>query len=102
MRRRGRRCGPRTAYPAAHLVEAWAIAPLALPALATGLALAVLTGWSPLRHRWVAIKLTITTLLTAAVFVVLEPGLARAAAAESVSDTQKLPIVLARPRPASC
>jgi len=43
----------------------------------------------------VAVKLTITTLLTAAVFLVLEPGLARTAAAESLTDAQRLPVVLA-------
>jgi hypothetical protein len=86
---------PRTVYPAAHLVEAWIIAPLAVTALGTGLAQALLSRWDPRRHRWVMIKLVITTLLTAAVFLVLEPGLAAAATADPVTDAQRLRVAVA-------
>jgi hypothetical protein len=70
---------PQTVYPAAHLVGARLVAPLALIALGTGLMLAVASPWDLLRHWWVAIKLTITVALTALVFLVLIPKLAAAA-----------------------
>jgi hypothetical protein len=36
---------PRTIYPAAHLVSAWLVAPLAVLSLGTGLLLGLLTSW---------------------------------------------------------
>jgi hypothetical protein len=47
-----------------------------------------------LRYWWVAIKLTITAALTAVVVLVLEPGLATTAAAESLSDAQRTRVAL--------
>jgi hypothetical protein len=85
---------PRTVYPAAHLVEAWVIAPLAVLALSTGLALALLSRWGLVRYWWVAIKLAITAVLTAVVFLVLEPSLAATAAAESLTDAQRIRVAL--------
>jgi hypothetical protein len=86
---------PRTVYPAAHLVEAQVIAPLAVLALGSGLAQALLSRWGLVRYWWVAIKLTVTAVLTAVVFLVLEPSLAAMAAAESVTDAQRTRVVLA-------
>lgn len=92
---------PLTIYPAAHLVGAWLVAPLALLALATGLLLAWLTGWGFFRYWWVAIKLTITIALTAAVLFVLVPRLGAAAdavagpAAEPLTTAQRMPLVAA-------
>jgi len=43
---------PLTIYPAAWLVSAWLVAPLALLALATGLALGLLTPWGLFRYWW--------------------------------------------------
>jgi hypothetical protein len=85
---------PRTVYPAAHLVEAWVIAPLAVLALSTGLALALLSRWGLVRYWWVAIKLAITAVLTAVVFLVLEPSLAATAAAESLTVAQRTRVAL--------
>jgi hypothetical protein len=85
---------PRTVYPAAHLVEAWVVAPLAVLALGTGLVQALLFRWGLVRYWWVAIKLAITAVLTAVVFLVLEPGLAAAASAESLTDAQRTRVAL--------
>ncbi len=89
---------PRTVYPAAHLVEAWLIAPLALLALGTGVLQAVLSRTSPVTHVWVAAKLAITTVLTVVVLVVLEPALADTAAAalsaRPLTGAQRLRIAL--------
>jgi hypothetical protein len=90
---------PRTVYPAAHLLEAWVIAPLAVVALGTGLLQATLSQWG-VRYWWVSIKLTITTGLTAVVFLVLEPGLAAMAdaatglSAEPLTDAERLRVDL--------
>lgn len=86
---------PRTVYPAAHLVEARVIAPLAVLALGSGLALALLTRWGLMRYWWVAIKLMVTAMLTAVVFLVLEPSLAAMATAESLTDAQRTRVVIA-------
>jgi hypothetical protein len=52
-------------------------------------------GWrAMLRYWWVAIKLTITAALTAVVLLVLEPGLAATASAESLSDAQRTRVAL--------
>ncbi|HJZ49444.1 MAG TPA: hypothetical protein VKE41_19840 [Roseiflexaceae bacterium] len=89
---------PRTVYPAAYLVEAWVVAPLAVLALATGLLQAVLTRWGLLQYWWVAIKLTTTLGFTGLVLFVLIPRLAAsaeaAAAAHTFSAAQRLPLAL--------
>lgn len=74
---------PQTIYPAAHLVAARLMVPLALVALSTGLLQGILTPWGLFRYWWVTIKLTLTIILTGLVFFVLVPGLG--AAAEAVS-----------------
>lgn len=66
---------PQTIYPAAHLMSAWLVAPLAVLSLGTGLLLGLLTPWGILRYWWVAIKLAITAVLTVVVLVVLVPRL---------------------------
>jgi hypothetical protein len=89
---------PRTVYPAAHLVEARVIAPLAVLALATGLLQARLSRWSLLRNRWVTVKLVVTAGLTAVVFTVLEPALAAVAdaavAGEPLAGAQRLRLLI--------
>lgn len=86
---------PRTVYPAAHLVEARVIAPLAVLALGSGVAQALFSRWGLMRYWWVAIKLTVTAVLTAVVFLVLEPSLAAMATAETLTDAQRMRVVLA-------
>ena len=66
---------PVTIYPAASLVATWLVAPLALTALACGLALGLLTPWGLFTYWWVTIKLAIVAVLTGAVLSVLVPAL---------------------------
>ncbi|WP_133805817.1 hypothetical protein [Kribbella caucasensis] len=70
---------PQTVYPAAHLVGARLVAPLALIALGTGLVLGAASPLGLQRYWWVGIKLTITVVLTALVYLVLIPKLGAAA-----------------------
>ncbi len=89
---------PQALYPAAHLVGARLLAPLAVGSLGTGLLLGILTPWGLLKYWWVTIKLAITVVLTAAVLFVLVPRLGAAAAApamEASTDPQRLPLVIA-------
>ena len=92
---------PQTIYPAAHLISARVAAPLGVIALSTGLLLGVLTPWGLLTYWWVAIKLTITMVLTAVVLFVLVPRLGLTADAVSapaprlLSSAERLPLVLA-------
>ncbi|HJZ49759.1 MAG TPA: hypothetical protein VKE41_21425 [Roseiflexaceae bacterium] len=70
---------PLTIYPAAHLVGARLVAPLAVLALSTGLLQGTLTPWGLFRYWWVTIKLAITAVLTGVVLFVLVPRLGGAA-----------------------
>lgn len=72
---------PKTVYPALELLGAWVLAPLAVLALATGVAQAALTRWGLFRYWWVSAKLATTAILTALVLAVLVPGLGEAAQA---------------------
>ncbi|MBM9509234.1 hypothetical protein [Actinacidiphila acididurans] len=72
---------PVTVYPAAHLIGQLLLLPLAVLALATGVALGLLTPWGLLRYWWVAISLAITAGGTALATFVLVPGLGSAASA---------------------
>lgn len=76
---------PLMVYPAAHLVDAWVVAPLALVALFSGVIQARVTGRSLLHTRWVRTKLLITAGMTAVVIFVLEPRLA-ASARDALAD----------------
>ena len=78
---------------AAHIVAAWLVAPLALVALASGIALGLSTQWGLFRHWWVVIKLALTAALTAVVFFVLVPRLGAIAAA--AAPAVGLPMVAA-------
>jgi len=83
---------PRTIYPAAHLVSAWVVAPLALLALGTGLLLGVLTPWGLFRYWWVTIKLAITVLFVPVVLFILVPRLGTLASTVTTSASGALPI----------
>jgi len=52
----------RAAWMAMALVVSWAIVPLALASLATGLLMALGTKWGLFRHWWVLISLVLTVL----------------------------------------
>jgi hypothetical protein len=92
---------PRTIYPAAHLVGARLVAPLAVLSLGTGLLLGVLTPWGLFRYWWVTIKLAITAVLTSVVLFVLVPRLGAAADAISgpsphlLTSAERLLLVIA-------
>jgi hypothetical protein len=72
---------PAFVYPAAHMVAAGVLAPLALAALGTGLALGLLTRWGLFRHGWVTAKLLITAGMSGALLLSLLPLLQRQASA---------------------
>lgn len=72
---------PLTVYPAAHLLGELLVLPSALLALASGVALGLLTPWGLVRHWWVLIKLALTVGGTALAIFVLLPTLGSAAAA---------------------
>jgi hypothetical protein len=92
---------PRMIYPAAYLVAARLVAPLAAISLGTGLLLGVLTPWGLFTYWWVTIKLAITTALTAVVLFVLVPRLGAAAdtvtrpASHMLASAERLPLVIA-------
>jgi hypothetical protein len=71
---------PLSIYPAAHLIAAWLLAPLAVASLVTGVLLSVTTGWKPFVYAWVTVKGVITLVLTSLLLALLIPGLGRAAA----------------------
>lgn len=90
---------PQIVYPAAHTVDAWIVAPLAILALATGILQAVVSEWGLVTYWWVTTKLAITAAAAVVVIVVLEPRLAASAGAamagESFSAAERLPLVIA-------
>ena len=92
---------PAVAYPAARILAAWLVAPLAGLALATGLLLVATTSWGLFTHRWVTAKLAITLVLAVAVAGLLIPRLGAVAAAVTGPDPstptvgQRLPLALA-------
>lgn len=86
---------PETIYPAMAQIAWTALVPLALLALGTGLAQALLSGFGLFRYRWVAVKLGVTTLLAVVALAVAAPGLARAAdaatsAGQGVTQVQQI------------
>jgi hypothetical protein len=72
---------PALIYPAASIVAAGVVAPLAPLALVTGVTLALLTRWGLFTYWWVTIKLVIATGASAALLLFLVPALQRQAAA---------------------
>ncbi len=70
---------PRTVYPAAHLIGVTLLVPLALLAVATGLALGLLTPWGVVRYWWVTIKLALNVAGIVLALLVLVPTLGAAA-----------------------
>lgn len=91
--------GPETVYPAMHTVAQFALVPLALVALATGLLQVFVTGYGLTRHWWVTAKLVITVLLAGVAVFVVVPGLGRASEAATalsggVTGAQRLTSVV--------
>jgi hypothetical protein len=92
---------PVTIYPAASLIATWLVAPLALVALASGLALGLLTPWGLFTYWWVTIKLAIVAVLTGVVLFVLVPALGATADAVTgptprlLGAGERLPLLVA-------
>jgi len=93
---------PRTVYPAAYLVEAWLVAPLAVVALLTGVLQAVLSPWGLLRYWWVTINLATTAGFAGVALFVLLPRLEASAdaatgpaAQEAFTIAERLPLAIA-------
>jgi hypothetical protein len=72
---------PAALYPAARLIGAMLLVPLALASLTTGITLGLATRWGLLRHWWVTAKLALTTAGTVLALAVLTPTLSELATA---------------------
>ena len=59
----------RAAYVAMGLIAAWALVPLALAALVTGIVISVGTPWGLFRHYWVVFSLVLTAVAVAVLLV---------------------------------
>ncbi|AVT33615.1 hypothetical protein C6361_33910 [Plantactinospora sp. BC1] len=66
---------PDVVYPATALVGQTVFVPLSVLAWLVGVASALLTPWGLVRHRWVLVKLVITTVMLGAVLFALLPNL---------------------------
>ncbi|MEQ4302284.1 hypothetical protein ABNF97_12970 [Plantactinospora sp. B6F1] len=66
---------PDLVYPALALVGQSVFVPLSVLAWLVGVASALLTPWGLVRHRWVLVKLVITTVMLGAVLFALLPSL---------------------------
>ncbi len=85
----------RAAWIAMGLVAAWAIVPLAIASLLTGLVMAVGTKWGLFRHWWVLISLLLTALAT--LVLLSEAGLISRMAAIAADPTTSDGDILALP-----
>ncbi len=77
---------PGAVYPAAQLIGQRVLWPLALAALGTCVAVALIGPYGLFRFWWVTIKLAITLVLTGLLTFILLPGLAAAAQAAAVGE----------------
>jgi hypothetical protein len=68
---------------------------MTLPVLSQPSRKALLTRWGLFRHWWVTAKLAITTVLTAALLLLLVPRLGALAGADAVSAGERLPLLIA-------
>jgi hypothetical protein len=75
----------RAAWLGMEVVGWWAIAPLALTALLTGLAISLATPWGVFRHYWVLLSLVLTG-FAAAVLLLDQPAVSAGAAAARAAD----------------
>ena len=79
----------RAAWSAMELTGWWVIVPLAVGALATGVAISLGTPWGLFRHYWVLVSLVLT-LLSAGVLLVHMPTVSRLAATAARADEATL------------
>jgi hypothetical protein len=75
----------RAAWMAMGLVVSWAIVPLALASLVTGLVMALGTKWGLFRHWWVLISFVLTVLAT--LVLLSEAGIVTRSAAIAAAST---------------
>ncbi|MES1188000.1 MAG: hypothetical protein ABUL60_29555 [Myxococcales bacterium] len=86
----------RAAYLAMDVVSRGALLPLSVGALVSGIVQSLGTKWGLLRHYWVVVKLVLTLLATAALFVHQSTAIAEAA---RLAADATIPLVQsARPR----
>ena len=85
----------RAAWLGMGLVVSWAIVPLALASLATGLVMALGTKWGLFRHWWVLVSLVLT--IVATVVLLSESGVVTRIAAMAASSSMSDEAVLAFP-----
>lgn len=74
-----RHADPQTIYPAARLIGAWLLLPLAVASVLTGVALGLLTPWGITRYWWVSIKLALNLAGLVLAITILLPALSEAA-----------------------
>jgi hypothetical protein len=72
---------PDLVYPAQSLVGRLLFVPLSVLVWLIGVVNAIGTPWGLLRHRWVLVKLVLTTVMLGLVLFLLYPGLVEAGAA---------------------
>ncbi|MCM0677579.1 hypothetical protein NCC78_23240, partial [Micromonospora phytophila] len=80
---------PATVYPVAALVGTVLFAPLSVVVWLVGVASALFTPWGLLRHRWVLVKLLLTTVMTGLVLLLLTPKLRHAGIAGAAFPTRE-------------
>jgi hypothetical protein len=85
----------RAAWVAMGLLVAWAIVPLAIASLATGLLMALGTRWGLFRHWWVLISLLLT--IVATLVLLEESGVVNRIAAIAADPTTSAADLLALP-----
>ncbi|MDQ3937605.1 MAG: hypothetical protein M3253_02880, partial [Chloroflexota bacterium] len=85
----------RSAWLAMGIVVSWAIVPLALAGLLTGLVMALGTKWGLFRHWWVLISLALTILAT--VVLLAEAGVVTRSAAIAAASTSEIEVRALRP-----
>jgi hypothetical protein len=87
---------PAAVYPALGLIGLVLFVPLSVLAWLVGVLGAVLTPWGLLKHRWVAVKLVLTTVMLLAVLFALRPNLVAALdLGAALPDRQRLDLVIA-------
>jgi hypothetical protein len=87
---------PAVVYPTAALVVTFLFAPLSVVVWVVGVASSLLTPWGLLRHRWVLVKLILTTAMAGLVLLVLTPNVRAAGELGAAVDArQQIDLVIA-------
>lgn len=87
---------PITVYPAADVIATVLVLPCAVLALASGVALGLLTRWGLVRHWWVLLKLVLTVAGTLLAIFVLVPTVEAAAGAALAGEPIAEPSALVK------